>query len=64
MEFMIRIYFGGQCVAANKRIIVMSWISLLCEFGLEKLIARAENSPKKSFKKKKYFRKNFIDFRN
>lgn len=29
-EFIVRIYYGSQRVTANKKIIVMSWISLLC----------------------------------
>jgi hypothetical protein len=31
LEFIVRIYYGGQRVQVNKKIIVMSWISLLCE---------------------------------
>ncbi|XP_070494636.1 sodium channel protein Nach-like [Chironomus tepperi] len=32
-EFVVRIFFGGQRVAANKKIVVMSWISLLSNLG-------------------------------
>ena len=30
-EFIVRIFYGGQRVSANKKIVVMSWISLLCK---------------------------------
>lgn len=33
MEFIVRVYFGGMRVPANKKIVVMSWIGLLCMYA-------------------------------
>ncbi|KAG5683871.1 hypothetical protein PVAND_013132 [Polypedilum vanderplanki] len=33
MEFIVRVFYGGQTVQVNKKIIAMSWISLLSNLG-------------------------------
>lgn len=32
-DFIVRVYFGGQTVLANRKIVAMSWIGLLSNLG-------------------------------